>query len=214
LPRAATTSAAAAASPEDRQPRLCLFAHDTSRALDPQGHIHAVVANLTRDPKGTWKALWNGEIWKNNTTIGQFYHAAFRAQLQKLGYETEAAGKHGSFEIKGVPAEVIKAFRPAPRTRSRPRSPKPAPPPRDQKADHALHPRSQARGPRGSRHACRRLAGQRAAELGFDGKALVAEAKARAEVQARPTFRETATAAIGEVATRINAALRRRARLQ
>ena len=67
-----------------------------SVALDPQGHIHAVVANLTRDPKGTWKALWNGEIWKNNTTIGQFYHAAFRAQLQKLGYETEAAGKHGS----------------------------------------------------------------------------------------------------------------------
>jgi hypothetical protein len=49
---------------------------------------------------------------------------------------------------------------------------------------------------------------ERAAELGFDGKALVAEAKARAEVQARPTFRETATAAIGEVATRINAALR------
>lgn len=87
-----------------------LFAHDTSRALDPQGHIHAVVANLTRDAKGTWKALWNGEIWKNNTTIGQFYHAAFRAQLQKLGYETQAAGKHGSFEIKGVPAEVIKAF--------------------------------------------------------------------------------------------------------
>jgi conjugative relaxase-like TrwC/TraI family protein len=87
-----------------------LFAHDTSRALDPQGHIHAVVANLTRDLKGNWKALWNGEIWKNNTTIGQFYHAAFRAQLQKLGYETEAAGKHGAFEIKGVPAEVIKAF--------------------------------------------------------------------------------------------------------
>ena len=87
-----------------------LFAHDTSRALDPQGHIHAVVANLTRDLKGNWKALWNGEIWKNNTTIGQFYHAAFRAQLQKLGYETEAAGKHGAFEIKGVPGEVIKAF--------------------------------------------------------------------------------------------------------
>ena len=71
-----------------------IVTHDASRALDPQGHIHAVVANLTRDPKGTWKALWNGEIWKNNTTIGQFYHAAFRAQLQKLGYETEAAGKH------------------------------------------------------------------------------------------------------------------------
>ena len=183
-----------------------LFAHDTSRALDPQGHIHAVVANLTRDPKGTWKALWNGEIWKNNTTIGQFYHAAFRAQLQKLGYETEAAGKHGSFEIKGVPPEVIKEF--------------------SQRREDILtkveelgisSPKGQDRvtvNTRDPKLAVEDRAGliqswqDRSAQLGFDGKALIAEAKARADVQARPTFRETATAAIGEVATRINAALR------
>ncbi|MGC1470114.1 MAG: MobF family relaxase, partial [Sphingorhabdus sp.] len=69
-----------------------LFPHDTSRALDPQAHIHAVVANLTRMADGSWKALWNGEIWKNNTVIGQVYHAALRAELQKLGYETEVSG--------------------------------------------------------------------------------------------------------------------------
>lgn len=183
-----------------------LFAHDTSRALDPQGHIHAVVANLTRDPKGTWKALWNGEIWKNNTTIGQFYHAAFRAQLQKLGYETEAAGKHGSFEIKGVPAEVIKEF--------------------SQRREDILtkarelgisSPKGQDRvtvNTRDPKLAVEDRAGliqswqDRSAQLGFDGKALIAEAKARAELEAKPTFRETASAAIGEVSTRINAALR------
>lgn len=183
-----------------------LFAHDTSRALDPQGHIHAVVANLTRDAKGTWKALWNGEIWKNNTTIGQFYHAAFRAQLQKLGYETEASGKHGSFEIKGVPAEVIKEF--------------------SQRRENILtkarelgisSPKGQDRvtvNTRDPKLAVEDRAGltqswqDRSAQLGFDGKALIAEAKARAELEAKPTFRETATAAIGEVATRINAALR------
>ncbi|WP_062345034.1 MobF family relaxase [Novosphingobium sp. CCH12-A3] len=183
-----------------------LFAHDTSRALDPQGHIHAVVANLTRDPKGTWKALWNGEIWKNNTTIGQFYHAAFRAQLQKLGYETEAAGKHGSFEIKGVPSEVIKEF--------------------SQRRDDILtkveelgiaSPQGQdrvtvnTRDPKlavEDRAALVQTWQDRSAALGFDGKALIAEARARAEVQARPTFRETATAALGEVSTRIGAALR------
>jgi conjugative relaxase-like TrwC/TraI family protein len=183
-----------------------LFAHDTSRALDPQGHIHAVVANLTRDPKGNWKALWNGEIWKNNTTIGQFYHAAFRAQLQKLGYETEASGKHGSFEIKGVPAEVIKEF--------------------SQRREDILtkveelgisSPKGQDRvtvNTRDPKLAVEDRAGliqswqDRSAQLGFDGKALIAEAKARAEHEAKPTFRETATAAIGEVATRINAALR------
>lgn len=183
-----------------------LFAHDTSRALDPQGHIHAVVANLTRDPKGTWKALWNGEIWKNNTTIGQFYHAAFRAQLQKLGYETEAAGKHGSFEIKGVPGEVLKEF--------------------SQRREDILtkveelgiaSPQGQdrvtvnTRDPKVTvedRAALVEGWQQRAAELGFDGKTLVAEAKARAEIEARPSMRETASAALHEVTTRINAALR------
>lgn len=183
-----------------------LFAHDTSRALDPQGHIHAVVANLTRDPKGTWKALWNGEIWKNNTTIGQFYHAAFRAQLQKLGYETEAAGKHGSFEIKGVPGGVIKAFS----TRANEIEAKIAETGATSlatKKQITLYTRDPKLAPE-DRGALVEGWQQRAAALQFDGKDLVAEAKARAEVQARPTFRETATAAFGEVATRINAALR------
>lgn len=183
-----------------------LFAHDTSRALDPQGHIHAVVANLTRDPKGTWKALWNGEIWKNNTTIGQFYHAAFRAQLQKLGYETEAAGKHGSFEIKGVPSEVIKAFS----TRTTEIEAKIA-----ETGATRLETKKQitlyTRDPKvavDDRAALTESWQQRAQELGFDGKSLVAEARERAALQARPTFRETATAALGEVSTRIGAALR------
>ena len=183
-----------------------LFAHDTSRALDPQGHIHAVVANLTRDPKGTWKALWNGEIWKNNTTIGQFYHAAFRAQLQKLGYETEAAGKHGSFEIKGVPTEVIKEFS----TRTTEIEAKIA-----EVGATRLETKKQitlyTRDPKlavEDRGALVEGWQQRAAELGFDGKTLVAEAKARAEIEARPSFREAASAAIGEVTTRIHAALR------
>src|SRR3546814_10703529 len=34
-----------------------LFQHDTSRALDPQGHIHTVIATLTRMPGGNWQAL-------------------------------------------------------------------------------------------------------------------------------------------------------------
>lgn len=87
-----------------------LFQHDTSRKLDPQGHIHAVIAAVTKTADGTWKALWNGELWKNNTTIGAAYHAAFRAELQKLGYEVELTGKHGQFEIKGVPKEVLQEF--------------------------------------------------------------------------------------------------------
>lgn len=87
-----------------------MFEHDTSRKLDPQGHIHVVVAAITKTAVGKWQGLWNGELWKNNTTIGAAYHAAFREELAKLGYQTELTGKHGQFEIKGVPKEVVQEF--------------------------------------------------------------------------------------------------------
>lgn len=87
-----------------------MFAHDTSRALDPQGHIHVVIANLTRMANGAWQALHNGQLWKNNAVIGAAYHAAFREKLAELGYETRLTGKHGQFEINGVPKEAIDEF--------------------------------------------------------------------------------------------------------
>lgn len=87
-----------------------LFQHDTSRALDPQAHIHAVVANLTQMPDGKWQALHADKIWSNNATIGAIYHAYLRAGLEKLGYQVELKGKHGTFEISGVPKAVVDAF--------------------------------------------------------------------------------------------------------
>lgn len=87
-----------------------MFQHDTSRKLDPQAHIHVVVAALTRMASGQWRALWNGELWKNNAVIGSAYHAALRAEVEKLGYDTRITGKHGQFEIEGVPRGVIEAF--------------------------------------------------------------------------------------------------------
>lgn len=87
-----------------------MFQHDTSRKLDPQGHVHVVVAAITQSAAGKWKALWNGEFWKNNATIGSVYHAAFRTELANIGYETELTGKHGQFEIRGVPKPVLDEF--------------------------------------------------------------------------------------------------------
>ena len=87
-----------------------LFQHDTSRALDPQAHVHAVVANLTQMPDGKWQALHADKIWSSNTTIGAIYHAYLRAGLEKLGYQVDLKGKHGTFEIAGVPKAVIDAF--------------------------------------------------------------------------------------------------------
>jgi conjugative relaxase-like TrwC/TraI family protein len=87
-----------------------LFQHDTSRALDPQGHVHAVIANLTRTAEGKWVALHADKLWSNNSVIGSIYHAYLRQGLKQLGYRIEPRGKHGTFEIDGVPRAVIEAF--------------------------------------------------------------------------------------------------------
>ena len=87
-----------------------LFQHDTSRKLDPQNHTHAVIAAITQTKDGKWQALHNVEIWKNNSLLGSIYNAALRTGLERLGYQTELTGKHGQFEIKGVSREVVEAF--------------------------------------------------------------------------------------------------------
>ncbi|AIT82527.1 MobF family relaxase [Novosphingobium lubricantis] len=87
-----------------------LFQHDTSRALDPQAHIHAVIANLTRMPDGKWQALHADKLWSHNSIIGSVYHAFLRAGLERIGYQVDLKGKHGTFEISGVPKGVIGEF--------------------------------------------------------------------------------------------------------
>ncbi|RKF15996.1 conjugative relaxase [Altericroceibacterium spongiae] len=87
-----------------------MFQHDTSRELDPQGHIHVIIANLTQNKDGDWRALRNSALWENNTTLGAAYHAEFRDKLEALGYQTDLTGKHGQFEIAGVPKELIEEF--------------------------------------------------------------------------------------------------------
>ncbi|MBB4859183.1 conjugative relaxase-like TrwC/TraI family protein [Novosphingobium chloroacetimidivorans] len=169
------------------------FQHDTSRKLDPQLHTHAVVAAITKLGQGTWKALWNGEIWKNNTVIGSTYHAALRAELEKIGYRTEITGKHGQFEIKGVPKPIIDEF--------------------SQRRQDILAKAEQLGKGRGDTETLREITkrtrddklnvedraalGQswreRATELGFDGSNLVAEAKARASGPDRYAEREAGT---------------------
>ena len=87
-----------------------LFQHDTSRALDPQAHDHAIVANMTKGPDGKFHALHADRIWSNNSVIGSIYHAFLRAELEELGYKTELTGKHGTFEIVGVPKNVLEEY--------------------------------------------------------------------------------------------------------
>lgn len=102
-----------------------LFPHDTSRATDPQSHIHAVIANLTRlpeqfrnpdrvDPKtgeitsdDGWRAWHNGAMYKASAVLSSMANAILREKLEGLGYKTEITGKHGAFEVLGPNGERI-----------------------------------------------------------------------------------------------------------
>lgn len=163
-----------------------LFQHDTSRALDPQGHIHVLVANMTKMANGAWQALHNGQLWKNNTTIGAAYHAQFRAELAKLGYETSVTGKHGQFEINGVPKAVLEAFsqrrndivaKAAELGITNPKA-----------LDRITTNTRDAKLNVEDRQALREAWQERAAALGFDGKTLVAAAEAKAGGRETPAM--------------------------
>ncbi|ECG8655803.1 conjugative transfer relaxase/helicase TraI [Salmonella enterica subsp. diarizonae] len=88
-----------------------LYNHDTSRALDPQIHTHALVFNTTF-AEDKWRALasdtrmktgFGENLFALQVAIGNLVLQPFRQEAEKLGYETVAAGKNGLWELKDVP---------------------------------------------------------------------------------------------------------------
>ncbi|MDH2328318.1 MobF family relaxase [Cereibacter sp. SYSU M97828] len=87
-----------------------LFRHDTSRALDPQLHTHAVIQNMVLSEDGKWTALSNEQIYRNKMLIGAVYRNELAQNLEKIGYEVDRTGKDGITEIRGVPKELMDGF--------------------------------------------------------------------------------------------------------
>ena len=87
-----------------------LFEHDTSRAQEPQAHVHAVVANVTQMPDGSWRALRNDKLWSLNTLLNSMTMATFRQSVEALGYQGGDRSKHGNFEAAGIARNVVMAF--------------------------------------------------------------------------------------------------------
>ena len=94
---------------------MALFNHDTSRDQEPQLHTHAVVANVTQH-NGEWKTLSSDKVGKtgfsenvlaNRIAFGKIYQSELRQRVEALGYETEVVGKHGMWEMPGVPVEAF-----------------------------------------------------------------------------------------------------------
>ena len=85
------------------------FRHDTSRAQDPQLHTHNVILNLTRDADGVWRSLEPRALYQLQKAIGAVYRQELAMGVRTLGYAIKRS-KDSGFEIKGVSAEVIRAF--------------------------------------------------------------------------------------------------------
>lgn len=83
------------------------FRHDLSRALDPNLHTHAVVINATQRGDGQWRAVEQGEFYKQQKLIGSLYRAELAMEVRQLGYEVRLTHADGRFELAHItPAQV------------------------------------------------------------------------------------------------------------
>lgn len=102
---------------------VALVRHTASRLLDPHLHHHALIMNATEKQDKTWRALAsttkntskqvNGfleRVYKNQIYYGLIYRNSLANKVIKLGCEIEIVGKHGMWEIKGVPKEAREAM--------------------------------------------------------------------------------------------------------
>lgn len=92
-----------------------LYNHDTSRDLDPQIHTHVLVFNATFAGE-KWRSLasdtrmktgFSENLYATKIALGNLYRSALREDIESMGFETVAAGKHGLWELKDVPVDIF-----------------------------------------------------------------------------------------------------------
>ncbi len=84
------------------------FTHGTSRNLDPQLHVHAVVAKLVQALDGEVRALDGRDLFAHAKTAGYLAAAELRHQTaRRLGWKWGRV-LHGLADVDGVPAAAIR----------------------------------------------------------------------------------------------------------
>lgn len=88
------------------------FFHDVNRGGEPQAHVHAVLANATRTSDGKWHALHSDQLYHRQHVMDAVFLSILRDKVVPLGFAPvmTPGSKSGSFEIAGVPREVIEVF--------------------------------------------------------------------------------------------------------
>jgi conjugative relaxase-like TrwC/TraI family protein len=86
------------------------FRHRSSRAGDPQVHIHTLIANATQGPDGKWTRLYHPAIYDHAKTAGYLFEAHFRADLsRRLGVSWQEV-RNGIAEIEGFADDHLRQF--------------------------------------------------------------------------------------------------------
>lgn len=88
---------------------MATFEHDMSRDLDPHLHTHSVIFNLIQREDGEWRSLHADDFRTFSKYIGMVYQNELAHEIKKLGYEIEV-NQNGTFEIRGIPAELKEHF--------------------------------------------------------------------------------------------------------
>jgi conjugative relaxase-like TrwC/TraI family protein len=84
---------------------IALFEHASSRAKDPDLHIHAQILNLGVDQDGQVRSLESLAIFQNQAILTNYYRAQLAAGLRaEFGLVTEVT--ETGFTIQGVPPEL------------------------------------------------------------------------------------------------------------
>lgn len=98
--------------------------HALSRENDPQLHTHALIMNITRRLDGKWRSMassfnnpnsdeingFNERIINNKIYYGALYRSKLAEIVKSLGFEIEIVGRHGMWEIKNFPQELLSFF--------------------------------------------------------------------------------------------------------
>lgn len=97
---------------------IAAFRQPSSRANEPNSHVHLVVQNMTLCPDGKWRSLasdMNGQkgvveqIMKYHIYGGLKFRNKLANLTKELGHEIVSDGD-GFWDIKGVPEEVITRY--------------------------------------------------------------------------------------------------------
>lgn len=85
------------------------FLHDTSRELEPQLHIHVVVANMGRTKGGQIQALDGRGLFAHGTTAGYLAESEIQSILAEQGYRFTKTEK-GIAHLEHIPQATVDAL--------------------------------------------------------------------------------------------------------